>query len=92
MTCKIERVSTPDGFVVLRVSGRIDGTFVAMLRESMEKEKTTKSVLAIDLTELTLVSQEAVEALAIAEMKGIELRNCPAYVREWVSRSKESHD
>jgi anti-anti-sigma regulatory factor len=91
MTCRIERVLTPDGFVVLRVSGRIDGEYVATLRESMEKEKTTKGGLAIDLTEVTLVSQ-AVEALAVAEANGIELRNCPAYVREWVSRTKESHD
>ena len=27
-TCKIDRVLTPDGFVVLRVSGRIDQTHV----------------------------------------------------------------
>ena len=92
MTCEIERVLTPDGFVVLRVSGRIDGTYVTTLRESMAKEKTTKGGLALDLTEVTLVSQEAVEALAVAEANGIELRNCPAYVREWVSRAKESHD
>jgi len=92
MTCKIERVLTPDGFVVLRVSGRIDGTCVTTLRESMEKDTTTKGGLAIDLTAVTLVSQEAVDALAVAEANGIELRDCPAYVREWVSRAKESHD
>ena len=78
--------------MVLRVSGRIDVTYVATLRESMEKEKTTKGGLAIDLTEVTLVSQEAVEALAVAEANGIELRHCPAYVREWVSRATENHD
>jgi len=89
MTCRINRVLTPDGFVVLRVTGRIDGAYVARLRESMEKEKTTKGGLAIDLAEVTLVSQEAVEALAVAEAIGIELRDCPAYVREWVSRAKE---
>ena len=67
--------------------------YIEALQESMEKEKTTKGCgLAIDLTEVTLVSQEAVEALAVAEANGIELRNCPAYVREWVSRAKESHD
>jgi len=55
----------------------------------MEKEKTTKGGLAIDLAEVTLVSQEAAEALAVAEAIGIELRDCPAYVREWVSRAKE---
>ena len=89
MTCKIERAFTPDDVVVLRVSGRIDGMDVATLRESMEKENTRNCGLAIDLTEVTLVSQEAVEALAVAEANGIELRNCPAYVREWVSRVEE---
>jgi anti-anti-sigma regulatory factor len=92
MTCKIERVLAPDGCVVLRVSGRIDGASVVTLRESVDKEKTTTAGLAIDVTAVTLVSQEAVEALAVAETNEIELRNCPAYVREWVSRAKESHD
>ena len=89
MICRIERVLSPDGFAVLRVSGRIDCTRVETLRESMEKEETTKGKLAIDLAEVTLVSREAVEALAAAEANGIELRNCPAYVREWISRAKK---
>jgi anti-anti-sigma regulatory factor len=93
MTFKIERVATQDGFVVFRVSGRIDSTYVEALQESMEKEKTTNGCrLAIDLSEVTLVSQEVVEALAVAEANGIELKNCPGYVREWVSRAKERHD
>ena len=92
MTFKIERVATQDGFVVFRVSGRIDSTYVEALQESMEKEKTTNGCrLAIDLSEVTLVSQEVVEALAVAEANGIELKNCPGYVREWVSRAKERH-
>src|SRR2546425_202694 len=89
MTCKIERVLTPGGFVVLRVSGRIDGTYVETLRELTEKEKTTEGGLVIDLTEVSLVSHEAVEVLTHAEANGIELRSCPAYVREWVSRERE---
>ena len=91
MTCKIERVLTPDGFGVLRVSGRIDGTHVQTLRELTDKRKTTKG-LAIDLTEVTLVSREAVEVLTLAEASGIELRNYPAYVREWVTRHRECTD
>ena len=58
------------------------------LRELTDKGKTTKG-LAIDLTEATLVSHEAVEILTLAETSGIELKNCPAYVREWISRQKE---
>ena len=89
MTCKIERVLTPVGFVVFRVSGRIDRAYVEMLQELTENEKTARGRLALDLTEVTVVSLEAVKALTLAEANGIELRNCPAYVREWISRVKE---
>ncbi len=91
LTCKIDRVLAPGDFVVLRVSGRIDGTHVETLRELTDKGKTTKG-LEIDLTEVTLVSREAVEVLTLAEANGIELKNCPAYVREWISRYRERAD
>ena len=89
MACKIERVVTPDGFVVFRVSGRIDGASFEELQELIENEKTAKDRLALDLTEVTVVSFEAVRALTVAEANGIELRNCPAYIREWISRGRE---
>jgi anti-anti-sigma regulatory factor len=87
MTCKIERVVSPDGFVILLVSGRISGAAVEILRESIEKEKTTQNNVAIDLTEVTLVGPDAIQLLAITQAKGTELRNCPAYIRHWVSRA-----
>ena len=89
MACKIERAFAPGGFVVFRVSGRIDGAYVELLRELIENEKTAKGRPVLDLTELTVVSLEAVRALTVAEANGIELRNCPAYVREWISRVRE---
>jgi hypothetical protein len=89
MTCKIERDVAPDGFVVVRVSGRIDGADVEVLEKLTENETTRKDELALDLTDLTLVSLDAVRALGRAEANGLELRNCPAYVREWISRERE---
>src|ERR1700730_12610069 len=89
MACKIERVVTPSGFVVFRVSGRIDRAYVEVLQELVENEKTAEGRLALDLTQVTVVSLEAVRALNVAEASGIELRNCPAYVREWISRVRE---
>jgi anti-anti-sigma regulatory factor len=89
MVCKIERVVSPDGSLVFRVSGRIDGAYVEVLQELAENEKTAGCSLALDLTELTVVSLEAVRALSVAEANGIELRNCPAYVREWISQVRE---
>jgi anti-anti-sigma regulatory factor len=75
--------------VVLHISGRIDGTSVDELCQLTEKDETTKGGLAIDLAQVTLVSLEAVRVLTLAETNGIELRNCPAYVREWISRERE---
>jgi hypothetical protein len=73
-------------FVVLRVSGRIDGEQVGTLRELIGQEK---GELALDLTELIFADREAVRLLAVSEANGIELRNCPAYIREWVNRERD---
>ena len=71
--------------MVLRVSGRIRGEHVDTLRELLGREK---GGVAIDLKEVILVDREAVRLLALSEANGIELRNCPAYVREWVARER----
>ena len=89
MTCKIDRVLTSDGFIVLRVSGRIDCASAEVLKELIVSAKTGKGRCALDLTEVTVVSPETVRVLTVAETSGIELRNCPAYVREWISRWRE---
>jgi len=54
-----------------------------MLQALLEQER---SVAAIDFKEVLLVDREAVELLAFRESNGSELRNCPAYIREWITR------
>ena len=90
MTCRIERVVGPDGIVVLQMSGRIDDPDVEIVRELMESETTGKSTVALDLRNVTLVSRDAIKLLSTVEEKGTELRNCPAYIRDWISREKDS--
>jgi hypothetical protein len=46
------------------------------------------SAVVIDLQSVRLVDREAIGLLALRESKGDELRNCPAYVREWVTREE----
>jgi anti-anti-sigma regulatory factor len=87
MTCKIERVAGPDEIVVLQLSGRIDGPNVEILRELMERETTSKSTVALDLGNVTLISRDAIKFLSTVEQKGSELRNCPAYIRDWITKS-----
>jgi hypothetical protein len=77
--CRIERLVIGEDLVVLRISGGITGQDVDMPRGLLEQES---GGFAIDLRNVLLVDREAVELLALSEANGIELRNCPAYIRE----------
>src|ERR1700730_2765449 len=89
MSCRIDRVVSSENLVVLFVSGRITGEHVDMLRGVLVQES---GGLAIDLKNVLVVDREAVKLLALSEASGIELRNCPPYIREWVTRERaETH-
>jgi len=78
-----------DSLVVLFVSGRITGEHVDMLRGVLEQES---GAFVIDLKNVLLVDREAVKLLTLSEANGTELRNCPPYIREWVTRERaETH-
>ena len=83
MTCRIDRLSIEQR-VVLRISGRITGADLDVLRTALEEGR----VVALDLTEVELVDRDAVKLLARTEGNGIELRHSPAYIREWVTRER----
>ena len=89
MSCRIDRVVSAESLVVLLVSGRITGEHVDMLRGVLEQES---GGFVIDLKNVLLVDGEAVKLLALSETNGTELRNCPPYIREWVTRERaETH-
>lgn len=85
MTCRIDRLSIEQG-VVLRISGRIAAEDLEVVRAALKDG----SAVALELTEVELVDRDAVKLLALTEANGIELRHCPAYIREWVTRERES--
>jgi hypothetical protein len=89
MSCRIDRVVSVENLVVLCISGRITGEHVDMLRGVMEQES---GGFAIDLKNVVLVDREAVKLLALSEAHGTELRNCPPYIREWVTRERAETD
>ena len=89
MTCKIDRLDVGEDLVILRISGRITGKEVAMLRDVLEQERGRE---ALDLKDVLLVDREAVKLLAFHESNGAELRNCAAYIREWITRERAEMD
>ena len=86
MSCRIDRLLTDDDRVILSISGRITAEDVDILRDVLAQE--SRPVAAIDLKNVLLIDRDAVRFIAAAEANGIELRNCPPYVREWVRREQ----
>jgi hypothetical protein len=85
MSCRIDRLVSAESVVVLCISGRIAGQDLDTLRKAIEEEA---SAVAIDLKNVILVDREVVKFLAQRELSGTALRNCPPYIREWVTRER----
>jgi hypothetical protein len=81
---RIEKDS--DGCVTtLRLSGRIQSDCLASIKSAMDDGCTSK---ILDLTEVTLVDLAVVSFLMRCENEGIQLVECPPYVREWILRER----
>ncbi len=85
MTCRIDRLSTEQG-LLLYISGRLAAEDLHVVRTALDG----RQVVAIELAEVELVDRDAVKLLAQVEAEGIELRGCPAYIREWITNERES--
>jgi anti-anti-sigma regulatory factor len=80
MTFKIAR--TPAGpDATFGLSGRID---VEQLEALKHLIASTATPIVLDLQELKLVDRDGVVFLRLCEASGVELRNCPMYIREWI--------
>ncbi len=85
---RIEKDS--DGCVTkLRLSGRIESDDIASIRSELGGGCSTK---ILDLSQVTLVGLAAVQFLIHCEEEGIELRQCPCYVREWMFRERAERE
>lgn len=77
-----------NGETVFTVSGRMRSENLAELRDLIEAEGESRR-MALDLKELILVDRDAVRFLKRCESNGIELRNCSAYIRAWITREPD---
>jgi hypothetical protein len=84
MTLRIER-SAKGEVVTFTLSGRINAEEVAELQRLFRSEGQDHRIV-LDLKEIKLVDRDAVRFLAQCEANGIQIENCPAYIREWIGR------
>ena len=69
----------------LKLSGRIQSGCITRIRAVLNDGCARK---ILDLREITLVDIEVVRFLIRCENEGIELLECPLYVREWMLRER----
>lgn len=69
----------------LRLSGRIQSEHIASVQSAMIGRCERK---ILDLSEVTLVDLVVVRFLIRCEDEGVELVQCPPYVREWILRER----
>jgi len=82
---RIRRIT--NGELVLTLAGQISRENLLDLKSVIAAEPKATGIV-LDLKDLTLVDQEAVEFLAQCEKNDIKLRNCPTYIRDWIDLSR----
>jgi hypothetical protein len=82
---RIHRGAEDGVCVAFLLSGRIQPEHVAELRSLLQAEHRK---VVLDLKEVTVVCCDAVRFLAFCESQGMELKNCPAYVRRWIVKQQ----
>ena len=83
---KITRAANKE--VVFTVSGRLNAENLTELKMLLDSEAGGRR-MTLDLRELTLVDYDGVSFLVRCEADNIQLRNCAAYIREWITRERK---
>lgn len=76
-----------NGDIVFKVSGQLDAENVAEIASVIGAEEEGSRIV-LDLADLRSVDCEAVKFLENLEEQAIELKNCGAYIREWIRRER----
>jgi anti-anti-sigma regulatory factor len=70
---------------ILRLIGRVRSDCIEELRQRVQN---STSHIVIDLAEVDLVDLQSVRFLRDCQDQKIELRNCAAYILEWIRRER----
>jgi hypothetical protein len=76
-----------NGEVVFTLSGQMDDDPIAEMETLISSEANGRRII-LDLKDLTLVNENAITFLERCEANSIALKNCPAYIREWITRQR----
>jgi hypothetical protein len=84
------RQSEVNGVVTFALSGHIEEEPLSDLQKLLASQGGAgPTAVVLDLADVKLVNREAVKFLASIETAGVELKNCPSYVREWIEKGRK---
>jgi hypothetical protein len=86
LTVKIETIREAD-CTIIRLIGRLEAEYLSEVKAQI---RAGDGPIVFEMDELTFVDVHAVRFFIDCEARGIELRACPAYIREWIAREREN--
>ena len=86
MTLKIVKTSRGKRTTV-RLSGEAKSEHIDLIKAEMKDQRLQ---IVFDLRELSLVDVNIVRFLGSCETEGVELLHCSRYVREWITRERDT--
>ena len=78
---------TENGQVLFTLSGRIEEREIQEIQQLLALERPGQQLI-LNLRDVTLVNQDAVNFLAECEAHGIKLDNCSLHIRTWIDKGK----
>jgi hypothetical protein len=88
MTLRIQR-SVESDLMVFKLTGRIQAVDIPELLTLLKSDSSWHGIV-LDLEQVKLVDRDAVLFLALSEATGAKLRNCSAYIREWITQERSA--
>jgi len=81
------RIVTTAGrqWTTVKLIGRIQTEHLSEVRAQLD---TIGGSLVLDLREVSLVNLDVVQLLSRCEAEGIQLLNCPTYIRRWIDSER----
>ena len=77
--------------VVFKLSGRMNAENVIELEKLLRAEVSGRRIV-LDLEDLTLVDQDVVSFFRRGEANRFQIKNCPAYIREWITGERDADE
>ena len=80
------RIETAPGHqrTTIKLIGRIQTGHLSELRAQLDAIG-----IVLDLGDVSLVNLDVVQFLSTSESQGIQLLNCPAYIRKWIDSERQ---